>query len=69
MTDWNKAMQSIDIQGVSSRAGNEFYAVINGEIKSRGDTVSVTVGGIVYTWQIQSISPPSSVQMRRISSQ
>lgn len=67
-SDWNKAMQEVVIQGVSSRAGNEFYAVINGEVKSTGDTVSVQVGTMTYTWMIENISPPSSVKMRRTSS-
>ena len=66
-TDWNKAMEQVEIQGVSSRAGNEFYAVINGEIKSAGETVSVTVDDVNYTWMIEGISPPSSVKLRRVS--
>ena len=66
-TDWNKAMERVEIQGVSSRAGNEFYAVINGQIKSAGETVSVMVGSVNYTWMIEDISPPSSVKLRRVS--
>ncbi len=68
-TDWNKAMREIAIQGVSSRSGSEFFAVINGQIKSAGETVSVQVGDILYTWLIDSISPPSSVKLRRVSAQ
>ncbi len=67
--DWNKAMGQITIQGVSSRAGNEFFAVINGQVKSTGETVSVQVGDVNYTWAIEGISPPSSVKLRRISAQ
>ncbi|RKX46370.1 MAG: hypothetical protein DRP64_03275 [Verrucomicrobia bacterium] len=65
--DWNKAMKQVAIQGVSSRAGNEFFAVVNGQIKSTGETVSVQVGGVSYTWMIDGISPPSSVKLRRVS--
>ena len=68
-TDWNRAMEQVVIQGVSSRAGNEFYAVINGQVKSAGETVSVTVGDVNYSWMIESISPPSSVKLRRVSAQ
>lgn len=68
-TSWDKAMEQVVIQGVSSRAGNEFYAVINSEVKSTGETVSVTVGGVSYTWMIEGISPPSSVKLRRVSAQ
>ena len=66
-SDWNTAMQSIDIQGVSSRAGDEFYAVINGEVKSKGDKVSVDLDGKIYTWEIQLITPPGSVKLRRVT--
>jgi hypothetical protein len=67
VSDWNTAMQNVDIQGVSSRAGDEFYAVINGEVKGEGETVSVELGGTIYTWEIQRISPPGSVKLRRVS--
>ena len=67
--DWNKAMKQVAIQGVSSRAGDEFFAVVNGEIKGAGETVSVQVDGVGYTWMIDSISPPSSVKLRRVSAQ
>lgn len=67
--DWNKAMEQVAIQGVSSRAGNEFFAVINGQVKSTGETVSVQIGDVDYTWVIEGISPPSSVKLRRVSAQ
>ena len=67
--DWNKAMKQVAIQGVSSRAGDEFFAVVNGEIKGTGETVSVQVDGVGYTWMIDGISPPSSVKLRRVSAQ
>jgi len=67
--DWNKAMKQVAIQGVSSRAGDEFFAVVNGEIKGPGETVSVQVDGVGYTWMIDGISPPSSVKLRRVSAQ
>ena len=59
---WGKAMKTIVINGVSSRSDNDFYAVINGEIKSVGDTVSVKCGGTIYTWAVDSIKPPNSVK-------
>lgn len=67
--DWNKAMEQIAIQGVSSRSGNEFFAVINGQIRSTGETVSVQVGDVNYSWMIEGISPPSSVKLRRVTAQ
>jgi hypothetical protein len=66
-TDWSRAMEQISIQGVSSRADNDFYAIINGEVKSEGETVSVQVGLLSYTWMIEEISPPSSVKLRRVT--
>jgi len=65
--DWNMAMKKLVINGVSSRASNEFYAVINGQVKSVGDSVSVTYGGKTYTWAVDGIKPPGSVKLRRVS--
>ena len=66
---WSKAIKTIVINGVSSRGDNDFFAVINGEIKSVGDTISVKFGGTVYVWAIDSIKPPKSVKLRRVSAQ
>lgn len=65
--DWNIAMKQVVIQGVSSSADNDSYAVINGEIKTVGDTVSVKYGSSTYTWAVESITAPSAVQLRRVS--
>lgn len=65
--DWSGAMKKVVINGVSSRANNEFFAVVNGEVKSVNDTVSVTHGGMTYTWAVASIKPPGSVRLRRVS--
>ncbi len=66
---WKNAMKQVAIQGVSSRSGGGFYAVINGKIKSIGETVTVKIGQVSYTWVIDEISPPSSVKLRRVSTQ
>ena len=65
--DWNKAMKNVVINGVSSRADNEFFAVVNGQVKSVGDTVTVNYQGTVYTWAVEGIKPPGSVKLRRVS--
>ena len=65
--DWSGAMKKVVINGVSSRANNDFFAVVNGEVKSVNDTVSVTHGGMTYTWAVASIKPPGSVKLRRVS--
>lgn len=65
--NWNGAMKKVVINGVSSSADNEFFAVINGGVKSVNDTVSVTHEGITYTWAVASIKPPGSVKLRRVS--
>lgn len=67
--DWNQAMKHISIQGVSSRSGHDFLAVINGRVKGVGETVSVRTAGLRYTWMIESIAPPNSVKLRRVSAQ
>lgn len=67
VSNWSSAMKKVVINGVSSRSDNEYYAVINGEVKSVGDTVSIRQGGMVYTWAVDGIEPPGSVKLRRLS--
>ena len=64
---WNEAMKQVVINGVSSRSDDEYFAVINGELKRINDTVSVRIGTSVYTWAVDSIEPPGSVKLRRVS--
>lgn len=67
VSSWSAAMKNVVINGVSSRADNEYCAVINGEVKNVGDTVTVRMGGSVYTWAVDGIEPPGSVKLRRVS--
>ena len=64
---WNEAMKKVEINGVSSRAKNAYCAVINGQVKSVGDTVTISHSGTIYTWAVDGIEPPSSVKLRRVS--
>ena len=64
---WNEAMKKVVINGVSSRAENAYFAVINGQIKSIGDTVTINHGGTLYTWAVDGVEPPDSVKLRRVS--
>lgn len=63
--DWEEAMKRVVINGVSSRATDEYIAVINNEVKSVGESVSIRYGGVKYTWKVDRITPPSSVKLRR----
>ncbi len=63
--DWEEAMKRVVINGVSSRATDEYVAVINNEVKSVGEIVSVLYGGAKYTWKVEKITPPGSVKLRR----
>ncbi|WP_372796274.1 hypothetical protein [Pontiella sp.] len=65
--DWAGAMKKVVINGVSSRGHDDFFAVVNGELKSVGDTFSVDHNGTIYTWAVASIQPPGSVSLRRVS--
>ena len=67
LNSWNEAMKKVVINGVSSRTDNEFFAVINGDVKRVGDTVSVRLGSSVYTWAVDGIESPGSVKLRRLS--
>ena len=64
---WNEAMKKVVINGVSSRADNAYIAVINGQIKSIGDTITINHGGTIYTWAVDGVEPPGSVKLRRVS--
>lgn len=64
--DWNKAMKQVVINGVSSSAEDEYIAVINNEVKSVGESVSIWYGGTRYTWKVDNITPPGSVKLRRV---
>ena len=64
--DWNKAMKQIVINGVSSRAGGGYVAIINNEVRSVGESFSIRYGGMLYTWKVDSIAPPGSVKLRRV---
>ena len=64
--NWNGAMGRITINGASSRAGGDFFAAVNGEVKAVGDTVSVQVDGTTYVWEVETIQPPGSVKLRRL---
>ncbi len=64
---WQEAMKKVVINGVSNRAQNAYFAVINDQIKRIGDTVTINHGGTIYTWAVDGIEPPSSVKLRRVS--
>jgi len=64
---WDEAMKAVVINGVSHGEDNTYLAIINGKIKSVGDTVTINQGGTLYTWAVNSIEPPGSVKLRRIS--
>ena len=66
-SNWKDAMKKVVINGVSSRADDEFFAVINGQVKSIGETVTLKHEGTIYTWAVDSITPPGSVKLRRVS--
>lgn len=65
--EWGLAMKKLSISGVSSKGKDDFFAVVNGKVKSVGDTISVDFEGITYTWAVESIKPPGSVKLRRVS--
>lgn len=66
-SNWNEAMMQVVINGVSSRGDNESFAVINGQVKTAGDSVAIVYQQSTYTWAVESITPPNSVKLRRIS--
>jgi len=64
--DWNKAMKQVVINGVSSRAGGGYVAIVNNEVKNVGEAFSIRYDGVLYTWKVASIAPPGSVKLRRV---
>jgi len=67
--DWNKAMKQVVINGVSSRAGGGYVAIVNNEVRRVGESFSIRYGGVLYTWKVASIAPPGSVKLRRVIAQ
>lgn len=67
-SEWDEAMKMVKVNGVSSR-GSEVVAVINGAVKTVGDSISVDFKGRKYTWVVGRITPPRSVKLRRDSVQ
>ncbi len=63
--NWEEAMKRVVINGVSSRATDEYVAVINNEVKSVGEAVSILYDGAKYIWKVERITPPGSVKLRR----
>lgn len=66
---WSQAMAKIVISGVSTRADKKYYAIINGQLKGVGDTVSVTVDEMEYVWVVDDVQATGSVKLRRKSAQ
>jgi len=66
-SSWDEAMKKVVINGVSSRKDNESFAVINGDVKRVGDTVSIRLGNLTYTWAVDGIESKGSVKLRRMS--
>ena len=65
---WKAAKKRVVINGVSSME-DEYYAVVNGVLKTVGDSVSVKLNDVVYTWAIDEIQETGSVKLRRVSAQ
>jgi len=64
---WDAARKEVDINGVSSRADNQFCAVINGQLMEVGDKLSVNYKGTIYTWEVEDIAASGSVKLRRVT--
>ena len=62
-TDWEQAQKMLNISGISragtGKAGSaqKYMAIINGRLVEEGNNLSVTLNGIAYRWQVQSIGP------------
>ena len=65
--DWKAAMKLVMVSGVSQRGETEYCAVINGELKVVGETITVLYNGAEFTWTVAGIAPPASIKLKRLA--
>lgn len=64
-SDWDAPAALIRVTG-TSRMGNRTVAIINGEIKEKGDLVQVSYSGRVYQWKLGDVKASGKVSLERI---
>jgi len=65
VSGWNMAAGKIKISG-TSQLGGRAAAIVNGELKSKGDQIEVMSEGKAYQWQILGIEADGRVQLKKI---
>jgi hypothetical protein len=65
VSGWNMAAGKIKISG-TSQLGGRAAAIVNGELKSKGDQIEVMSEGKTYQWQILGIEADGRVQLKKI---
>jgi hypothetical protein len=65
VSGWNMAAGKIKISG-TSQLGGRAAAIVNGELKSKGDQIEVMSEGKTYQWQIIGIEADGRVQLKKL---
>lgn len=53
--DWDAATRSLDIRGVTSLGAGRSAAIINGEVVSEGESLTLRRDGWIYAWRVERI--------------
>jgi hypothetical protein len=56
LTDWDAAMQLLNVKGVMKTGGGGYVAIVNGQVAGTNDEVSVWLGGATYRWRVRGIT-------------
>lgn len=64
-SSWEAALLKLKNSG-TSRLGDRTAAVINGELKTKGDKVEVLYEGRIYQWEIVGINVAGQIQLKKL---
>lgn len=64
-SDWDAPAALIRVTG-TSRMGDKTIAIINGELKEKGDLIQVSYNGRVYQWKLTGVKASGKVSLERV---
>lgn len=68
MPQWEEALKTLVVQGIMKVGESNYTAVVNGNIVSKNDRVSILFSGRTYEWVVSEISD-DGVSFRRVESE
>jgi len=62
---WDEAQAKINVSGLTNMGGGKRYAIINGEMLAKDDTVTISHANAFFTWKIENIDA-DGVKLERL---